>query len=517
VNILDYTPDLVAGHVNEGTALDRSTLDTVVDGPRQLRMPKLHTECDARVPATSLGGLSLLFALWRKLGASADIDQHVEVLKQHRPYHESDHIAAQVASMVAGGTCIEDQAMLQQDPAVLRMMGSTRFPDPTTSGDFLRRFDEDENAGALDALRATGDRIQERAWQQLARRKRRRAKVGDWALVDLDSHIAAFTARQKEGADFSYLGKWAYHPLLVTLANTSEILAVRNRPGNVQSPEGVEELLDLHLPRVGREFGQTLVRGDSAFDTASIRASCVRNSAFFAVVGPARSKWVAHAQAIPEADWSPWHSPSREREARRRKSASYRPRRKGRDWRGLRAQMRLYTTLRKQAQWVAELSLPPTADEPPCRVVILREEVHETHNLAQRPLFKHIEYRFFLTNLRPEVPAGDVVALTYDRCDQENIIEQLKNDLPMWRMPVREAHGNAAWVEIARLAWNMGKWLALIALPQNTVRWEWKRFRRAFIQVAAEVVLRSRQTVVRFNPGHRYVTQIRQAHARLAT
>jgi hypothetical protein len=82
-------------------------------------------------------------------------------------------------------------------------------------------------------------------------------------------------------------------------------------------------------------------------------------------------------------------------------------------------------------------------------------------------------------------------------------------------MPVREASGNAAWVEIARLAWNMGKWLALLALPLHTARWEWKRFRRAFVYVATEVMLRSRQTVLRFNPCHRYVPAILQAHARL--
>ena len=63
----------------------------------------------------------------------------------------------------------------------------------------------------------------------------------------------------------------------------------------------------------------------------------------------------------------------------------------------------------------------------------------------------------------------------------------------------------------ATLAWT----LALLALPLHTVRWEWKRFRRAFVYVATEVMLRSRQTVLRFNPVHRYVPAILQAHARL--
>jgi hypothetical protein len=506
---------LVAGHVNVGTAIDRAAHETVVDGPRQLRMPKLQVGGDARLPATSVGGLSLLLALWRRLGVSAVIDEKVTVLKQHRPYHESDHVAAQVANLFVGGECIEDQAALQTDPAVLRMMGATRFPDPTTSGDFLRRFEEGENEGALTALRAAGDLAQERAWQMLAGKKRRKAGLGGWDLVDMDSHVATFSARQKEGADFSYTGKWSYHPLLVTLANTSEILAVRNRPGNAVSPDGVEALLDQQLPRVGRVFPNVLVRGDSAFDRASIRAVCVRHGAHFAVVARRKRGWMALAQSIPEAAWLEWRCPSRERADESRRTRSYRRRRKGFDRRRAHALRRLYTTLRKEGQWVAEVSVPPTVGEPPCRLIILREEIDETKTLQQRCLFKHIEYRFFVTNLPASFSAGDVVAQTYHRCDQENIIEQLKNELPMWRMPVREAGGNAAWIEIARLAWNMGKWLALLALPLHTVRWEWKRFRRAFVYVATEVMLRSRQTVLRFNPYHRYVPAILQAHARL--
>jgi hypothetical protein len=68
--------------------------------------------------------------------------------------------------------------------------------------------------------------------------------------------------------------------------------------------------------------------------------------------------------------------------------------------------------------------------------------------------------------------------LTYERCDQENVIEQLGSGLAAWRMPVAEFDGNSAWLEIARLAWNLGKWIAQLALPDEVVRWEWKRFAR---------------------------------------
>jgi hypothetical protein len=200
---------------------------------------------------------------------------------------------------------------------------------------------------------------------------------------------------------------------------------------SLERESGVEELLDQQLPRVRRVFPNVLVRGDSAFDRASIRAVCVRHGAHFAVVARRKRGWMALAQSIPEAAWLEWRCPSRERADDNRRVRAYRGRRKGFDRRRAHALRRLYTTLRKEGQWVAEVSLPPTVGEPPCRLIILREEIDETKALQQRCLFKHIEYRFFVTNLPASFSAGDVVAQTYHRCDQENIIEQLKNELPM--------------------------------------------------------------------------------------
>ena len=81
-------------------------------------------------------GVGLLLARWRKLKNSDEIDNSVQVLRRHNPYHESDHMLAQVLNLFTGGTCIEDRAALQQDRGVLRMRGTDRYPDPTTSGSF---------------------------------------------------------------------------------------------------------------------------------------------------------------------------------------------------------------------------------------------------------------------------------------------------------------------------------------------------------------------------------------------
>ena len=105
--------------------------------------------------------------------------------------------------------------------------------------------------------------------------------------------------------------------------------------------------------------------------------------------------------------------------------------------------------------------------------------------------------------------------MAYQRCDQENVIEQFGAGIAGWRMPVAEFMGNWAWLQIARLAWNLGKWIAQLALPAEVVRWEWKRFRRHFVYIAAKVLKKGRRLIVQLTDSHRYLPQLLAAHARL--
>ena len=88
-------------------------------------------------------------------------------------------------------------------------------------------------------------------------------------------------------------------------------------------------------------------------------------------------------------------------------------------------------------------------------------------NDGQGALFEHFRYRLVLTNLPRSYTPEQVIDLTYQRCDQENVIEQFGQGIAGWRMPVAEFMGNSAWLQIARLAWNLGKWIAQIALPSR--------------------------------------------------
>ncbi len=144
--------------------------------------------------------------------------------------------------------------------------------------------------------------------------------------------------------------------------------------------------------------------------------------------------------------------------------------------------------------------------------MIRRQRVEEHH---QGQLFELWRYRYVMTNLPPSTSTREVVDLTYQRCDQENVIEQLQHGIAGMRMPTGGLLSNAAFLTCARLAHNLKAWLAQLALPLETMRWEWKRFRHAFVYVAARVLRKSRQIHVQIATSHRTAQTILQAHARL--
>lgn len=493
------TLDLRSSHVNSGTSVPAEDLAWPSRSGRVVRHPKLHLE-EELGEVTPYGGLVLAAGLAKSLDLPRLIDDRLRLLKLHLPYTEADHVLTQTYNLYVGGTCLEDMANLQGSEAVRRMLGACRLPDPTTAGDFLRRFGPSD----LDALDEAIDEAQERVWRRRFGRRRQRE-----AIVDLDSHVRKVYGAQKEGADFSYKGTWSYHPLVISLAGTQECLRLINRPGNAPANQGVAEQLRRLLPRLGRRFRRIIVRGDSAFLDHEILDTCQDAGQYFAIVTRGYPNLCALADGLPKRAWKRF-----ETRARRNRQGARRQRRRRPNLRRQTVRRRKKRDLRLRRQWVAEISYRPTECRHDYRLIIRRQRIEESD--GQGNLFDVWRYRFVLTNLTQE-SAVDVVDLTYQRCDQENLIEQLQNGLAGLRMPTGELVSNAAFLRCARLAHNLKSWLAQLALPSEVVRWEWKRFRHAFVYVAATVIRRARQIWVRLANSHRYHGDLVRAHARLQT
>jgi hypothetical protein len=488
---------LRATHVNIGTALPRH--DREDQGRPELRHPKLQPVVERR-GATALGGLSLASSLVRGLGLAQAIDSRLALLKAHRPYYESDHVLTHVYNLFTGGSAIEDIADLQQSEPVKAMLGATVIPDPTTAGDFLRRLDRD----ALHELDLSIDDAQRRVWRR--RYGRRKQALG---IVDLDSHVRHVYGDQKEGADFTYKGGFGYHPLVISLASTQECLRLVNRPGNVASAEGAAAQLESLAPLLHDRFKKVLVRGDSAFARQDIFDVCVDRGMYFAMVSPEQVNFAALAENLEERRWRPFRGDPEAGAPR-----STKKRKRGRNVRRRKARQRGKRDLKLERQWVAEMEYRPARSPRSYRLVIRRQRIEESQ---QGELFELWRYRFVLTNLPRSFSTEDVVRQTYRRCDQENVIEQLQHGVAGMRMPTGSLLANSAFLTCARLAHNLKAWLAMLALPAETMRWEWKRFRKSFVYVAAQVVRTGRQVILRISGAHRFAEAIERGIVRLQT
>ena len=86
------------------------------------------------------GGIVVAHRVAVRSGLVSGIDQRLRVLKTHRPYHEPDHVLNIAYSSMCGGYTLDDIELRRNDQAFLDALGAMSIPDPTTAGDFCRRF-----------------------------------------------------------------------------------------------------------------------------------------------------------------------------------------------------------------------------------------------------------------------------------------------------------------------------------------------------------------------------------------
>ncbi len=216
----------------------------------------IHYEISDKARGIAHGGIGAFHSLARRVGLIDAIDRRLVILKIHLPYHESDHVLNFAYNALCEGTCKEDVELRRNDAAFLDALGARRIPDPTTAGDFCRRFAE----GDIRALQAAFHEARQEVWAEQPN------AFFDWAMIDVDGTLVGTTGACKGGMDIAYGGTWGYHPLVVSLANTGEVLSIVNRPGNRPSHEGAAAALDRAMAVCfAGGFRRVLLRGDTDF------------------------------------------------------------------------------------------------------------------------------------------------------------------------------------------------------------------------------------------------------------
>lgn len=455
-----------------------------------LRASNIDYEIADRTRAVSAGGIGLIHRLVHRLGLPAELDKRVSVLKRHLPYHESDHVLNIAYNVLAGGTCLEDIEIRRNDEAFLDALGAQRIPDPTTAGDFCRRFLPEDIEALMDAVNA----VRLRVW------KEQDPSFFEEARIDADGTIAATSGECKLGMDLSYKGIWGYHPLVVSLANTQEPLYLVNRSGNRHSHEGSAERIDQAIALCNRAgFRRISVRGDTAFCQTGHFDRWDAMGVRFVFSSPA---FPGHQTRAMEIDAAKWRLLKRERKY----DVKTRERTRPENVKDRIVRDRGYRCIRLESEEVSELQWKPTKCSKPYRLVVVRKSL--TVERGQLEIVPDERYLFYLTNDWDSAPE-EIVFASNARCDQENLIEQLKNGVGALRMPVDTLESNWAYMVMASLAWSLKAWCAQLlptrgrwrekyaAEKARVLRMEFKRFVDAFIKVPAQIVRSGRRIVYR--------------------
>jgi hypothetical protein len=455
-----------------------------------LSASNIHYELADRTRAISAGGIGMMHRLVRHLQLDQAINRYVDLLKIYLPYSESDHVLNMAYNVLAGGTRLEHLELRRQDEAYLDALGAIRIPDPTTAGDFCRRFD----ALSIYLLMEVFNEARLKVWRQQP------PAFFDEAILEADGTMVETSGECKQGMDINYKGQWGYHALVVSLANTGEPLYLVNRPGNRPSHEKAAVYFNkaiLLCRRAG--YRKITLRGDTDFSQTEYLDGWDADGVRFFFGFDALPNLEALADELPNTAWKRLSRPPRY-------EVQTQPRRRPEKVKAKVVEAREFENIRLVGESVAEFRYRPTACKKTYRMVVLRKDLDVTR--GQRHLFTTDRYFFYICN-DATCATEDVVFQANDRCNQENLIAQQKSGVHALTAPLNSLDSNWAYMVITSLAWSLKAWSALL-LPtqgrwkekhtqekQTLLRMEFNTFRQAWINIPAQIVRTAGKVVYR--------------------
>lgn len=459
-------------------------------GP-EFKARRVHYEAAERAHAIACGGIGAIHQLAHAIGLVQALDTRVPILKRRRPYSEADHILNVAYNALCGGQVLDDIEVRRNDVAFLEALGARTIPDPTTAGDFCRRFSVEQIYSLMDVI----NDVRVGVWQ-----RQRRTFFEEPARIDADGSIVATHGECKQGMDVSYKGVWGYHPLVVSLGNTGEPLYIVNRGGNRPSQEGAPDYFARAIALCRRAgWKDILLRGDTAFSQTAHFDRWDTEGVRFVFGFDAYRPMVERAGNVDGSEY---------RKLVRKADQAFEGRKRAKQPRvkELIVKQRGYRNLRLEREDVAEFEHQPNKCKRPYRFIALRKTIIEER--GQQCLGELHRYFFYVTNDR-EMEPHDVVREANGRCNQENLIDQLKNQVRALHAPLNTLEANWAYMVIVSLAWSLKIWFALMmpisarhrdrheAQRQRVLHMEFRSFVQRFVLVPAQVVRTGRRLIYR--------------------
>lgn len=402
-------------------------------------------------PLTVHTGLSLFYAMAEALEIPRILDEQVKVKERESGYPESEHILALAANAFVGNDYLDDLEALREDEAIQRAIGRKEIPDPTTAGDFCRRF---TLGHILQMNRAFGE-IERGVY------RRRREKTG-WT-IDVDAKVHEVYGAQKEGAARSYNGIYSLQPMYAFVDETEEMLHSELRSGNTHPGDKAVAFLRRMERKVPREVPEVILRSDSAFYNKEVVEFCEKRGWHFSITADQTAPLRRMVEALSGKDWQ---------EDPEDPSLSY-----GEFW-------------YQPVHW------------PKAYRFLVRREKKEPKG-GQGVLFAPLEYSYYVIVTDREGERKALLEFHDRKGAAERRIGQFSSEF-LRHLPLGNFMANWVYMLCAQLAYNVSYWLRDLVLPPFYRKKHIKRIRRCVGLVAAKVTSSGHQIRLKISVLHRW-------------
>jgi Transposase DDE domain group 1 len=240
---------------------------------------------------TAHAGAVLLREAAEAVGLGAAVDQHVHLKKRARGLSEAEFVLGLCEAVALGAECLDDLAVARADLAQQQMRGF-EIPTPQTAGTFLRRF----YLGHIRQL--------DKALRQVHRRALGLLGPPGAVTLDFDSSYVRSRSSRRQGADPTYLKRYALHPLFCSVADYDLVLHAKLRRGRAHTAKGIDRFVDECLRRLP-DATAVRARFDSGFDSERLCEHLERRGVTY-LVGVSLNQRIAQViRQIPDEQWVP--------------------------------------------------------------------------------------------------------------------------------------------------------------------------------------------------------------------
>jgi hypothetical protein len=372
----------------------------------------------------------------------------------------------QLNSLIYGHDCLDDLEEFRDEPLLEEAMKG-EVVAPKTLGDFLRDF-RPENHARMNSYSSFMSR-----WirGQLIAVQPSEHKPSKALVIDMDSTSHEQTGEKIEGCAWNYKDEWGLYSE-VAYDELGFCHGTTLAPGNTKPGSTCVPLIEHCFS--GMKFSdEKFFRADSAYCWELPIRTLVRLGVTYTIAAhDGYTDWRSHIPEITE--WQPWvYSEQEVQKAAKKKKTLPRVEVGRFHW---------------QPSWSDSLRIP----------VIVKRTWKEPEQLGalQLPMPGEWSYYGIITNWNLLYHSlQEVMEFYLKRGNAENFIREEKYGFDLLHMPCLDMNANTAYLQLAMVAHNILRWIALVQKPDKPHFS--KKIRRRYVYIPGKVIRHARQVFLK--------------------